>query len=525
MPRNAKTAKAKTRTRSGCLRCRSRRRKCDGTHPRCRNCESRGYTCQWGLKVSFHRSRNFSLSQDEAVALMEVEEGRPCRSSVIVDETGEVIRSYTGADKEEQPDTNMPILSPDLSQSAPSAASPSPIDLNLILPSTGPSDPYIPPFSLGQAISKTASPPPSPSPSPVSELQKAHLISSYLEETGTWCETTDSDRQFTIHSVRAMMESPAFVAAAMSLASRQLDHINRRHRPVTLELYQYVIQLLIRQDPVEADASVLATCTLLCVYEMMASSVEEWRRHLQGCAGLLRAKKWNGSSAGIVKSCFWAFARIDVWAAFTSGKTTLIPTDFWVDDQSIGSASARGNIDDYCNLAILIFAEIVNVLATHQGTSARLKLWEQLQEWRRLRPKEAYPLLTSSTTLSTPFPSVVYTTSSAICGNTFYHTGCILLLQTGINDSIKDETDDPIWHAREVTGISMSNTSHANWVNQLQPLYLAGTLFTKTDSSDILEEYAAEKILLLKHLTRIERETGWKTSDRAGELRGLWGFE
>lgn len=217
----------------------------------------------------------------------------------------------------------------------------------------------------------------------------------------------------------------------------------------------------------------------------------------QGCAGLLRAKKWNGSSAGIVKSCFWAFARIgmfpsisiihtddankvDVWAAFTSGKTTLIPTDFWVDDQSIESASVRGNIDDYCNLAILIFAEIVNVLATHPGTSARLKLWDQLQEWHRLRPKEAYPLMTSSATLSTPFPSVVYTTSSAskysilhsvwqsdeiVCGNTFYHTGCILLLQTGIKDSNKDETDDPIWHAREVTGISMSNTSQ--YVSQL----------------------------------------------------------
>lgn len=43
---------------------------------------------------------------------------------------------------------------------------------------------------------------------------------------------------------------------------------------------------------------------------MMASRVEEWRRHLKGCAGFLRAQKWNGSSEGIVKASFWAFARI-----------------------------------------------------------------------------------------------------------------------------------------------------------------------------------------------------------------------
>ncbi|KAH2132806.1 hypothetical protein KXV68_000439, partial [Aspergillus fumigatus] len=175
---------------------------------------------------------------------------------------------------------------------------------------------------------------------------------------------------FTVRSIHDMMKSPAFAAAAMSLASRQLDYVERRQRSVTLELYQYAIQLLLQQDPGKADASVLATCTLLCVYEMMASGVHEWRRHLKGCAGLLQAQKWNGSSQGIVKSCFWAFARIvtdgvdkptqrtDVWAAFISGKTTLIPTDFWLDDMSVESIAAGGDVDDYCNLAILIFAKI-----------------------------------------------------------------------------------------------------------------------------------------------------------------------
>jgi hypothetical protein len=139
---------------------------------------------------------------------------------------------------------------------------------------------FIPPFSLGQAVSLNASPLPELE-LPVSTAEQSQLISAYLRETGTWCETTDSDMHFTVSSVHEMMESKAFAAAAMALASRQLDALQHRQRQVTLGLYQHAIQLLIHHDPSQADAVILATCTLLCVYEMMASDVGEWRRHLK----------------------------------------------------------------------------------------------------------------------------------------------------------------------------------------------------------------------------------------------------
>lgn len=110
---------------------------------------------------------------------------------------------------------------------------------------------------------------------------KADLISNYIRETATWCETTDSDMHFSARSVHRMMESTPFAAAAMSLASRQLDSLRGRPRQITLELYQYTVRLLLSHDPVVDGSCILATCTLLCVYEMMASTVAEWRRHLQ----------------------------------------------------------------------------------------------------------------------------------------------------------------------------------------------------------------------------------------------------
>jgi hypothetical protein len=143
-----------------------------------------------------------------------------------------------------------------------------------------------------------------------------------------------------------------------------------------------------------------------------------------------------------------------------------------------------------------------------------------------------------------------------VCGATFYHTGSILLLRTGYiwqndknveNDlviaySLKNTRDGGLtttpqyntaWHAKELGGISTSNTSHANWVNQLQPPYIAGQVLgnslcgrqnVKNDSPGE-EEHPAEKIALLKHLAKIERETGWRTSGRAAEQRRLWGIE
>ncbi|KAL4767131.1 hypothetical protein BDW60DRAFT_220799 [Aspergillus nidulans var. acristatus] len=519
------------RTRTGCLPCRKRRRKCDGARPICRNCQLKGSTCQWGLRASFHPSRSHGLSSYDSAALATIERQRNETDKVIcnyptIDDadasfwysdesdygegTGDYLQGKPVVDGTVTTPHSSPAASPDVSDHSSCQpysnldVLPQPLPTNFsigdllfrqkVAPVERPrrSDfvrwalspvsvpKYAAPFISPAALDPSATPLPSSPhqpilaealrspepPLPVSDAEKARLVCAYMQETGTWCETTDSEMHFTVKSIHSMMRSPAFTAAVMALASRQLDHVRHQPRQVTLELYQYTIQLLLRQDPGKQDASVLAACTLLCVYEMMASGVHEWRRHLKGCAGHLQAQKWNGSSKGIVKSCFWAFARIE--------------------DMSIASVAAKGDVDDYCNLANLIFAEIVNLLAEHgpqEGghvtthTASISLLWEKMQDWRSLRPSEVKPLLRNSTTQRSVFPKLLYSRSSSICGNTFYHAGSILLLQTGA-----------VWHARELGGISISNPSHteylsANWVNQLQPLYIAGTVFASSNNA------------------------------------------
>ena len=112
----------------------------------------------------------------------------------------------------------------------------------------------------------------------------------------------------------------------------------------------------------------------------------------------------------------------DVWAAFILNQTTLIPTDSWVDVDSLVAVAAKGDTDDYCNLAILIFARIINVLHEEDGVGPtsqaerREKIqtsWEELQRWRHLRPRSVEPLLRADKLKTNPFPTIVFALSSS----------------------------------------------------------------------------------------------------------------
>ncbi|KAF7595598.1 hypothetical protein BBP40_005344 [Aspergillus hancockii] len=54
-----------TRCRTGCLRCRKRRRKCDEGKPRCQNCIDKNLDCQYGLQVSFLQKNTFTVTASE----------------------------------------------------------------------------------------------------------------------------------------------------------------------------------------------------------------------------------------------------------------------------------------------------------------------------------------------------------------------------------------------------------------------------------------------------------------------------
>ncbi|CAN9130795.1 unnamed protein product [Alternaria alternata] len=426
----------------------------DGAQPRCHGCQVRGQECRWGLKVTFHPSRSLELSSKHCAALLAIERkrGQPDKqadSIQIVNDTDQIVHEYqdcsaTAFLESERTRAAAPRSEDTIAEYANSRWNPTIStvwDLNFPMNSSVASQTQAFADSGGVAFPSstwndrtyqenasssststcstlphravTGVVPLETDTVPVSQAEQSRLLSAYLQETGAWCEATDSSRHFTVSYVHKLIENQPFAGAAMALASRQLDALRNDKRQTTLSLYQH------------------------------ASDVQE--------------------------------------------------------------------------------------------------LWSELQDWRQYRPTQVLPLIRTEAHQRSPFPIVVHTDSSSVCGNTFYHAGAILLLQTKHVCCDEAETGadvhNTIWHARELCGISTTNASHSSWVNQVQLLYIAGQAFgcgsgmqqnvsrlpDESDGADVC--YAAEKLAILKHLAKIERETGWKTSNRAADLRRLWELE
>lgn len=237
-----------------------------------------------------------------------------------------------------------------------------------------------------------------------------------------------------------------------------------------------------------------------------------------------------------------------------------------MDDETLEHAASTTTPDDYCNLCIVVFARTINCIVrlrqaidTDQVYDEAQHLCDYLRQWWDLRPKRVRPLLRCPISPQNVFPKTIFTSPTAICGNTFYHCSVILLLKM-LQSRHRPEHffqhphSDPIYHALEIGGISVSNPDHANWVNHLQPLYIAGQTFAENPDFPLglgraasgqrslhgndhhvrgqavmqgadSSKYAAEKFALLKQLRVIQAETGWKTDERARELRNLWGLQ
>ncbi|KAK2060390.1 hypothetical protein LY76DRAFT_604069 [Colletotrichum caudatum] len=85
--------KKRTRTRTGCLNCRRKKRKCDEGRPACGGCSRRNERCEWGVKVTFRAENAQTIRQDHP-SMRKARRPPPRRHFEILDVTDEVIRDY-----------------------------------------------------------------------------------------------------------------------------------------------------------------------------------------------------------------------------------------------------------------------------------------------------------------------------------------------------------------------------------------------------------------------------------------------
>ncbi|KAJ9502201.1 hypothetical protein H2202_002265 [Exophiala xenobiotica] len=382
--------------------------------------------------------------------------------------------------------------------------------------------------------------------------RKLRYLHVWITDCAPWLDMFDAERHFGIRVPILAQDSAAVFHALLAVAARTAERQGDPQGSLcdSLELYSQAITSLTSSLDTR-EPNVMVTACLLCVLEMMSSSPRDWRRHVEGCAALFVSSGINGFSGGLLQAVFWCYARMDLCGAIIADGTesTVLTVEKWalIDaegalhesdvarQQAIGEEFRRRGQqipDMYANYAVYLCARVCDLLARrtrhielgedngcdsnafgHEWT----RLWDDLQEWLSCRPTEMTPVKSSTNNNASRFPSIFFAHWAAISSNQLYHTACILMLEMKDDDTTStrpDELHSTLWHARRIIGISLTNPHPGCINNAIQPLFVAGKLFTHREEQKIIVEL----------IDSIEARTGWGSRWRIKDLEAAWGY-
>ncbi|KEZ41782.1 hypothetical protein SAPIO_CDS6762 [Scedosporium apiospermum] len=369
----------------------------------------------------------------------------------------------------------------------------------------------------------------------MTEERYVELWQNYLDEIAPWLDMFDNANNWRTTVAHMAQREDCLQYSLLALSARQQERKNPgKPHTESLNLYQEAIRLIMVKLPT-LRTEIIAACVLLCVLEMMCSSPRAWGKHLDGCAMLLEAAGVNGVVGGVREALFWTFARMDVYKALIADTITTFPTNRWFISADSMSAAVRlfkgkSGSDSYANYAVFLCAGVVNILSNNGSPRAlsdrnsyatfvsRWKaMYDLLEGWYNDRPEEMRPLMyvpSSKGETNSPFSTILYSTPPGISSNQMYHASMILLLQDKPKEIVIPKSrKSMLWHARQICGISLSNSDHGALINALQPIWIAGRLMS----------HHSEHKAILDTLKYIEETTGWATSWRAKDLKEFWG--
>ncbi|KAL7911867.1 putative C6 transcription factor [Trichoderma velutinum] len=345
-------------------------------------------------------------------------------------------------------------------------------------------------------------------------------LKNWISECAPHLDKFDEARHFGIHIPNIARTSPALFHAMLAFSATQSER--KKHLSGTLdslEFYQASIEFL-KTDLREGNATSLITACILACLELMSGNAKNWRRHVEGCAALFEASGVNGFSGGLLQPVFWCFARMDLCGAIIAEgtKSSVLGTDKWIPKSVANSSdlirdmfyhASRDTPDMHANWV----QEETDGQPFNEQWS---QLWNDLEYWAETRGPAMLLVKTKAAT-GQVFPEILYAHHAAISANQLRHAASIIMLEIQPQDRAGRHSEpqwSALWHARHICGISLTNSHAGSLVNAIQPLFLAGRLFT----------HPKEHLTIGKLLKFIEDTTGWGTLWRLADLEQVWGY-
>ncbi|KAI1262806.1 hypothetical protein F5Y18DRAFT_396345 [Xylariaceae sp. FL1019] len=403
------------RTKTGCLTCRKRHKKCDEKSPICGPCSISSRECIYadGPKTNSiphakPESSNLSTIQEQGTGEpVLVLPSRP--SSNITPSPHSLIGSVDdGLSQASSGQAQYPLEGPYQYSHSPETVASSTELLTADLASTRWLDLLATDaadadggFSLGPSPTRTASndsptgvgehdrlqvPPPKSVPSvPAPERyswqldhdlsltgHEAVLFRIFAERAALWLDVFDPSRHFSTYATRLALRNVGFMKAILALAARHnamvhasLGHLGGDTSDAIQYYYEtlHYVQTALKYQSYAHSEELLGTAIVISTYEMLDSSDSNWQRHLKGVFWIQRSQNVNGASGGLRQAVWWAWLRQDYWAAFRERRRCF---SFWRPVKDYPELSQ----DDLADRSIYLLSQVVNYCAHPDASSA-----------------------------------------------------------------------------------------------------------------------------------------------------------
>lgn len=385
----------------------------------------------------------------------------------------------------------------------------------------------------------------------VSYALRGRLYSQYLHHLAPWLDMTEGSTQFAWALPLLSKDNGTLLSAIYALGSRNCEQLDPNYNSkITIQLYEECVNSLIPYISKPLEVANLAACVFLCVFALLLSPPKKWRSQVRGCLTILKVHNITGFSKEPERNLFWCLVRMDICCSSILELPTSVEPVAWLPDKCKVNdlknlfTKFGDRVNMHCNYIVFLVGRVMCLimkpneddmgLCDKNGDDDKDKdvdddddddddpkltyeqewdsVWEELTLWFGQQPDEYHPVVSGN---DTPFPVIVFLNGPPIMAVQLYHMAVILMIQNKprhVKITHNDHVKSPIWHAKQIIGISLNNNHQGCWNYALEPLWIAGQLLSS----------AEEHAIILNLLEKIERCTGWPMSYRIVSLKQHW---
>ncbi|KAI0474060.1 hypothetical protein GGR56DRAFT_563140 [Xylariaceae sp. FL0804] len=196
---------------------------------------------------------------------------------------------------------------------------------------------------------------------------EAVLFRTFTERAALWLDLFDPYKHFSTYAIRLALRNLGLMRAILALAARHNNILQAKLGPLgadpSEEIQYYYetlhyVQTALKFHSYAHSEELLATALVISTYEMLdaVGADSNWQRHLKGVFWIQRSQDVNGASGGLRQSVWWAWLRQDLWAAFRERRRCF---SFWRPTRDYALLGQ----DELADRAIYLLSQSVNYCA------------------------------------------------------------------------------------------------------------------------------------------------------------------